>query len=78
MLHGTRLAACSSASFLCGVSVVLADHPRASHRRERDLEDQTRALQLTQATTGVDRVTQRLTTHLGPDVVVLAMKVAFV
>jgi cation diffusion facilitator family transporter len=40
-------------------------------------EDQARALVLTESTSGVDRVTQLLTMHLGPDVVILAMKVAF-
>jgi cation diffusion facilitator family transporter len=39
--------------------------------------DQARALALTEAVPGVERVTQLLTMHLGPDVVVLAMKVAF-
>ncbi len=63
---------------LCGVSVVLAWITHGLLIGESaTLEDQTRALQLTQATTGVDRVTQLLTMHLGPDVVVLAMKVAF-
>jgi len=40
-------------------------------------EDELRALQLAREVTGVERVTQLLTMHLGPDVVVLAMKVAF-
>ena len=40
-------------------------------------EDQTRALVLTESTSGVERVTQLLTMHLGPDVVILAMKVHF-
>jgi divalent metal cation (Fe/Co/Zn/Cd) transporter len=40
-------------------------------------EEQARALVLTEQTTGVDSVTQLLTMHLGPDVVILAMKVAF-
>ncbi len=40
-------------------------------------EEQARALVLTEETSGVDRVTQLLTMHLGPDVVILAMKVAF-
>lgn len=39
--------------------------------------DQFRALQATRSVDGVERVTQMLTMHLGPDVVVLAMKVAF-
>jgi cation diffusion facilitator family transporter len=41
-------------------------------------EEQARALVLTEQTRGVERVTQLLTMHLGPDVVILAMKVAFV
>jgi divalent metal cation (Fe/Co/Zn/Cd) transporter len=40
-------------------------------------EEQARALVLTEQTRGVDRVTQLLTMHLGPDVVILALKVAF-
>jgi cation diffusion facilitator family transporter len=40
-------------------------------------EDQSRALELAGAVEGVDGVTQLLTLHLGPDVVLLAMKVAF-
>jgi cation diffusion facilitator family transporter len=40
-------------------------------------EDQKRVLQLTRQVAGVEQVTQLLTMHLGPDVVVLAMKIAF-
>jgi cation diffusion facilitator family transporter len=40
-------------------------------------EDQGRVLALTEATPGVDRVTQLLTMHVGPDVVILALKIAF-
>ncbi|HLK36487.1 MAG TPA: cation diffusion facilitator family transporter [Polyangiaceae bacterium] len=40
-------------------------------------EDQARALDLTSQVDGVDRVTQLLTLHLGPDDVLLAMKLAF-
>jgi cation diffusion facilitator family transporter len=40
-------------------------------------EDRTRVLQLTRDVDGVDGVTQLLTLHLGPDVVLLAMKIAF-
>jgi cation diffusion facilitator family transporter len=40
-------------------------------------EAQARALVLAEATSGVESVTQLLTMHLGPDVVILAMKVAF-
>jgi cation diffusion facilitator family transporter len=42
-----------------------------------DPEDQGRALYLTENVAGVDRVTQILTFHVGPDVAILAMKVAF-
>jgi cation diffusion facilitator family transporter len=40
-------------------------------------EEQARALVLTESTPGVKAVTQLLTMHLGPDVIILAMKVAF-
>lgn len=40
-------------------------------------EDQGRVLDLTEGTPGVDRVTQLLTMHVGPDVVILALKIAF-
>jgi cation diffusion facilitator family transporter len=40
-------------------------------------EDQGKVLQLARAVDGVERVTQMLTLHLGPDVVVLALKIAF-
>jgi cation diffusion facilitator family transporter len=40
-------------------------------------EDQTRALGLAEGTPGVERVTQLLTMHLGPDDAILAMKIAF-
>jgi cation diffusion facilitator family transporter len=42
-----------------------------------DLEEQGHALALTEGVDGIDRVTQILTFHVGPDVVILAMKVAF-
>ncbi len=41
------------------------------------LDDQARALKITEATEGVERVTQILSLHLGPDVIILALKVAF-
>ncbi|MFT3773919.1 MAG: cation transporter dimerization domain-containing protein [Minicystis sp.] len=44
-------------------------------RASRDAEVE--AQKLTEGTPGVTRVTQLLTMHLGPDFVVLAMKVAF-
>jgi cation diffusion facilitator family transporter len=63
---------------LCSVAVVLA---WITHRQligeSATREDQARALMLARQVVGVDRVTQLLTVHLGPDVVVLAMKVAF-
>jgi cation diffusion facilitator family transporter len=40
-------------------------------------EDRTRVLELTREVDGVDGITQILTLHLGPDVVLLAMKIAF-
>jgi cation diffusion facilitator family transporter len=40
-------------------------------------EEQAEALEITEKTEGVEEVTQILTLHLGPDVIVLAMKVAF-
>jgi divalent metal cation (Fe/Co/Zn/Cd) transporter len=40
-------------------------------------EDQARVVELAEQTPGVARVTQILTMHLGPDVVILSMKVAF-
>jgi len=42
-----------------------------------DPEEQGHALALTEGVPGIDRVTQILTFHVGPDVVILAMKVAF-
>ncbi|MBV9946971.1 MAG: cation diffusion facilitator family transporter [Myxococcales bacterium] len=39
--------------------------------------EQARALALAQSVAGVERVTQLLTLHLGPDDIVLAMKIAF-
>jgi cation diffusion facilitator family transporter len=40
-------------------------------------EDRARVLELAGDTDGVDAITQLLTLHLGPDVVLLAMKIAF-
>jgi cation diffusion facilitator family transporter len=42
-----------------------------------DPEEQGHALALTEAVDGVEKVTQILTFHVGPDVVILAMKIAF-
>jgi divalent metal cation (Fe/Co/Zn/Cd) transporter len=44
---------------------------RATPEMERQAQD------LTESTPGVVRVTQLLTMHLGPDFIVLAMKIAF-
>ncbi len=41
------------------------------------IEDQARALEMAEATVGVERVTQILSLHLGPEVIILALKVAF-
>jgi len=63
---------------LCGVAFVLAWITHGLLIGESaTAEDQALALRLTRATEGVQGVTQLLTMHLGPDVVVLAMKVAF-
>jgi cation diffusion facilitator family transporter len=40
-------------------------------------EDHTRVREIAEGTEGVDRVTQMLSVHLGPEVVVLALKIAF-
>jgi cation diffusion facilitator family transporter len=40
-------------------------------------EDQGKVVEIAEATPGVARITQILTMHLGPDVVILSMKVAF-
>ncbi len=63
---------------LCGVAIVLA---RVTHGlligESATIEDQDKARSLAETTDGVQGVTQMLTMHLGPDVVILAMKVAF-
>jgi cation diffusion facilitator family transporter len=65
-------------ALLCAVAVVLA---RITHGlligESASTEDQERVLAIVQAVPGVDRVTQLLTMHLGPDVVILALKIAF-
>jgi cation diffusion facilitator family transporter len=65
-------------ALLCTVAFLLA---RVTHGlligESATPEDQARALVLTESTPGVARVTQLLTMHLGPDVAILAMKVAF-
>ncbi len=63
---------------LCAVALLVA---RVTHGlligESATAEDQAHALLLTESTPGVARVTQLLTMHLGPDVAILAMKVAF-
>ena len=63
---------------LCVVAVVLAWITHGLLIGEgATREDEQRALELTRSVPGVAAVTQLLTLHLGPDVVVLAMKIAF-
>jgi cation diffusion facilitator family transporter len=63
---------------LCAVALVLA---KITHGlligESATRENQAQALELASSVEGVNRVTQLLTMHLGPDVVLLAMKVAF-
>jgi cation diffusion facilitator family transporter len=65
-------------ALLCVVAFLLA---RVTHGlligESATAEDQAKALALTEATPGIAQVTQLLTMHLGPDVAILAMKVAF-
>jgi cation diffusion facilitator family transporter len=65
-------------ALLCAVALILA---RITHGlligESATPENQERALRLTASVEGVDRVTQLLTLHLGPDVILLAMKIAF-
>jgi cation diffusion facilitator family transporter len=65
-------------AMLCGVALMLA---KITHGlligESATVENQARALQIASSVEGVDRVTQLLTMHLGPDVILLAMKVAF-
>ncbi len=63
---------------LCFVAVVLA---RVTHGlligESATVEDQAHVLRVVEGVDGVDRVTQLLTMHLGPDEIVLALKIAF-
>lgn len=65
-------------ALLAVVAVVLA---RNTHTllvgASADPEEQGHALALTEGVDGVEKVTQILTFHVGPDVVILAMKLAF-
>lgn len=63
---------------LCAVAVVLAWITHGLLIGEGAApEDQAQVLRLTRSVAGVDDITQMLTLHLGPDVVLLAMKIAF-
>lgn len=63
---------------LAAVAIALA---RITHSlligTSADPEEEGQALALTEGTPGVDKVTQLLTFHVGPDVVILSMKIAF-
>jgi cation diffusion facilitator family transporter len=63
---------------LCSVALLLA---RISHGlligESATRQDRARVLEVASAVDGVDAVTQLLSMHLGPDVVLLALKVAF-
>jgi cation diffusion facilitator family transporter len=65
-------------ALLCSVAIALA---RITHGlligESAAPEDQGEALGIAEGVPGVERVTQILTMHLGPDVVILTMKVAF-
>jgi cation diffusion facilitator family transporter len=65
-------------ALLCAVAVVLA---RITHGlligESASSEDQDRVLEIVESVPGVERVTQLLTMHLGPDTVILALKIAF-
>ncbi len=63
---------------LCGVALVLAWVTHGLLIGESATpEDQARVLALARGVDGVEAVTQMLTLHLGPDVVLLALKIAF-
>ncbi len=63
---------------LCGVAIALA---RLTHGlligASAHPEEEGQALEITESVSGVVRVTQILTFHVGPDVVILSMKIAF-
>ena len=63
---------------LAAVAIALA---RITHSlligTSADPEEEGQALALTEGTPGVEKVTQLLTFHVGPDVVILSMKIAF-
>jgi cation diffusion facilitator family transporter len=63
---------------LAAVAIALA---RLTHSlligASADPEEEGQALEITEGVSGVERVTQLLTFHVGPDVVILSMKIAF-
>ncbi len=65
-------------ALLCAVALLLA---KVTHGlligESATPENRARALELAGSVEGVERVTQLLTMHLGPDVILLAMKIAF-
>src|SRR5215471_2724075 len=63
---------------LCSVAIALAKITHGLLIGESAMpEDQGQVLVIAEGTPGVARITQILTMHLGPDVVILTMKVAF-
>jgi len=65
-------------ALLCAVALVVAWITHGLLIGESaTLQDRTRVLELVRGVEGVEAVTQLLTLHLGPDVVLLALKVAF-
>ena len=65
-------------ALLCAVALIVAWITHGLLIGEgATLEDRTRVLELVRGVEGVVAVTQVLTLHLGPDVVLLALKVAF-
>ncbi len=65
-------------ALLGGVAIMLAaiTHGLLIGKSVTD-EDRSRVIEIAEAVPGVERVTQLLGIHLGPDVVVLALKIAF-
>jgi len=65
-------------ALLCCVALILAKITHGLLIGESATpENRARALHLAASVDGVERVTQLLTLHLGPDVILLAMKIAF-
>ena len=63
---------------LCVVALILA---RITHNlligQSATAEDQARVIELTEGVDGVEKVTQLLSLHIGPEEVLVAMKIAF-